>query len=90
MRKQRCSTFVSATSLYIDSTIPLLSKSEILSLKPACVIVQPDFCIRPGWKSRRQVFYDVICTCISFFFIKEISRLFEQAGLIKLAKERFV
>ena len=29
---------------YIDSTIPLLSKSEISSLYPSCVVVQPDLC----------------------------------------------
>ena len=32
---------------YIDSTIPLLSKSEILSLELSCVAVQPGLC-RPG------------------------------------------
>ena len=29
---------------YIDSTIPLLSKYEISSLQPSCVIVQPGLC----------------------------------------------
>ena len=29
---------------YIDSTIPLLSKSEISSLYPSSVAVQPDLC----------------------------------------------
>ena len=29
---------------YIDSTIPLLSKSEISSLLPSCVAVQPGLC----------------------------------------------
>ena len=29
---------------YIDSTIPLLSKSEISSLKPSTVVVQPGLC----------------------------------------------
>ena len=35
---------------YIDGTIPLLSKSEISSLKPSSVAVQPGFCVGPGWK----------------------------------------
>ena len=34
---------------YKDSTIPLLSKSEILSLKPSSVAVQP-VCVGPGRK----------------------------------------
>ena len=29
---------------YLDSTIPLLPKSEILSILPSSVAVQPDFC----------------------------------------------
>ena len=29
---------------YIDSTIPLLSKSEISSLNPSFVVVQPGLC----------------------------------------------
>ena len=29
---------------YTDSTIPLLPKSEISSLKPSCVVVQPCLC----------------------------------------------
>ena len=29
---------------YIDSTIPLLSKSKILSLQPSSVAVQPGLC----------------------------------------------
>ena len=29
---------------YIDSTIPLLSKSEVSSLSPSSVIVQPSLC----------------------------------------------
>ena len=29
---------------YIDSTTPLLSKSEISSLKPSSIIVQPGLC----------------------------------------------
>ena len=32
---------------YIDSTIPLLSKSEISSLSPSSVVVQPRLC--PTW-----------------------------------------
>ena len=34
---------------YIDSTIPLLSKSEILSLKPSSVAIQPGLC----WTGRK-------------------------------------
>ena len=30
---------------YIDSTIPLLPKYEISSLKPSCVVVQPGLCL---------------------------------------------
>ena len=30
---------------YIDSTIPLLPKSEISSPKPSCVTVQPGLCL---------------------------------------------
>ena len=29
---------------YLDSTIPLLSKYEISSLYPSCVVVQPGLC----------------------------------------------
>ena len=29
---------------YVDSTIPLLSKYEISSLKPSCVVVDPGLC----------------------------------------------
>ena len=29
---------------YTDSAIPLLSNSEISSLKPSCVVVQPGLC----------------------------------------------
>ena len=29
---------------YIESTIPILSKSEISSLQPSCVAVQPGLC----------------------------------------------
>ena len=29
---------------YIDSTIPLLPKSEILKLKPSSVVIQPGVC----------------------------------------------
>ena len=29
---------------YIDSTIPLVPKYEISSLKPSCVVVQPGLC----------------------------------------------
>ena len=29
---------------YTDTTIPLLSKSEISSLLPSCVVVQPGLC----------------------------------------------
>ena len=35
---------------YIDSTIPLLSKSKISSLKPSSVAVQ--VCVRPGRTER--------------------------------------
>ena len=38
---------------YMDSTIPLLSKSEISSLSPSSVAV---VCVRPGRKPRRPVF----------------------------------
>ena len=51
MRKQRrkklCSNSEAAQRLcfrYLDSTILLLSKSEILSLEPSSVAVQPDLC----------------------------------------------
>ena len=40
---------------YTDSTIPLLSKSEISSLLPSSVAVQPGLC-RIGRKPRRPVF----------------------------------
>ena len=40
---------------YIDSTIPLLSKSEISSLKPSSVAVQPGLC-RTRSKTRMLVF----------------------------------
>ena len=40
---------------YIDSTIPLLSKSEISSLQPSLVTVQPGFC-RTSSGSRMLVF----------------------------------
>ena len=39
----------------IDSTIPLLSKSEILSLKPSFVAVQPGLC-RTKSETRMLVF----------------------------------
>ena len=46
---QLISAFVFAT--YIGSTIPLLSKSEISSLYPSSVVVQPNHvCVRPGLK----------------------------------------
>ena len=32
---------------YIDSTIPVLPKSEVSSLKPSSVVVQPGLC--PTW-----------------------------------------
>ena len=41
--------------LYMDSTIPLLSKSEISSLYLPSVVVQPGLC-RTGQKPRRPVF----------------------------------
>ena len=40
---------------YIDSTIPLLHKSEISSLQPSSVAVQPG-CVGPRRKPRRPVF----------------------------------
>ena len=40
---------------YIDSTIPLLSKSQISSLKPSSVAVQPGLC-RTRWETRMLVF----------------------------------
>ena len=40
---------------YTDSTIPLRSKSEISSLQPSSVAVQPGLC-GPGRKPRRPVF----------------------------------
>ena len=40
---------------YIDSTIPLLSKSEILSLKPSSVAVQRGLC-QTRSKTRTLVF----------------------------------
>ena len=42
-------------SRYIDSTIPLLSKSEISSLKPSPVAVQPGLC-RTRSETRMLVF----------------------------------
>ena len=39
---------------YMDSTIPLLPKSEISSLQPSSVGVQPGLC-RPGRKPGRPV-----------------------------------
>ena len=40
---------------YTDSTIPLLSKSEISSLYSSSVVVQPGLC-GTWWKPRRPVF----------------------------------
>ena len=40
---------------YIDSIIPLLSKSKISSLYLSSVAAQP-ICVRPGQRLRRQVF----------------------------------
>ena len=40
---------------YIDSTLPLLSKSEIISLYPSFVAVQPGLC-RTGSENRTLVF----------------------------------
>ena len=40
---------------YIDSTIPLLSKSEISSLLPSSVVVQPGLC-RTWSETRLLVF----------------------------------
>ena len=41
---------------YIDSTIPLLSKSEISSLQPSSVAVQPGLC-RTRSETRTLVFW---------------------------------
>ena len=41
---------------YIDTAIPLLSKSVISSPKPYSVIAPSPFCVGPGRKSRRPVF----------------------------------
>ena len=41
---------------YIDSTIPPLPKSEISSLMPSCVAVQPSLCLTSCRKPRRLVF----------------------------------
>ena len=43
---------------YIDSTIPLLSKSEISSIKPSSGAVKPGLC-RTRSETRRLVFHDV-------------------------------
>ena len=40
---------------YMDSTIPLLPKSEILNLKPSSVVVQPGLC-RTRSETRTFVF----------------------------------
>ena len=40
---------------YIDSTIPLLSKSEISSLKPSSVAVQPGLCLT--WLETRMLVF---------------------------------
>ena len=40
---------------YTDSTIPLLPKSEISSIQPSSVVVQPGF-VGPGRKPRSPVF----------------------------------
>ena len=40
---------------YIDSTIPLLSKSEISSLQPSSVVVQPGLC--PTWSENPKTGY---------------------------------
>ena len=40
---------------YTDSAIPLLPKSEISSVQPSSVVVQP-VCVGPGQKPRRLVF----------------------------------
>ena len=46
MRKQRCSPKADQHLCfhYTDSTIPLLPKSEISSLQPSSVVVQPSLC----------------------------------------------
>ena len=41
---------------YIDSTIPLLSKSEISSLYSSLLWLYSPVCVRPGRKPRRSVF----------------------------------
>ena len=47
---------------YLDSTIPLLPKSEILSFKPSCVVVQPGLCgawsetPKTGFLKRRLIY----------------------------------
>ena len=40
---------------YIDSTIPLLSKSEISSLLPSSVVVQPGLC--RSWSETRLLVF---------------------------------
>ena len=50
---------------YTDSTIPLLSKSEISSLYSSSVVVQPGLCgtwsetPKTGFLASRLIFYDI-------------------------------
>ena len=53
---------------YIDSTIPLLSKSEISSLLPSSVAVQPGLC-RTRLKTRMLVF----SRRGSLYFVSDVS-----------------
>ena len=56
---------------YIDSTIPLLPKSEISSHKPPSVAVQPGLCgalsetQKTGFLTRRLILFEMIsCTVV--------------------------
>ena len=52
--------------MYMDSTIPLLPKSEISSLYLSSMAVQPGLCWTPGREPQRLVFSrrgSYICVC---------------------------
>ena len=44
---------------YIDSTIPLLPKSEISSISPSSVVVHPAVCVRFGCEHKDRFSCDV-------------------------------
>ena len=65
---------------YIDSTIPLLSKSEISSLYPSSVAVQPSLC-RTMSETPKTGFYTTMLKCIQLLYPK--FQAFISAGWLK-------